>query len=137
MKRFAVTLLLCAAAFATSAATASAKFTFFKTPSGNIGCAISGGGVRCDIRHHSWPTPQKPADCDVDYGGGVQVGKHERASFVCAGDTVLTPTAQTLAFGERIEVKRFRCASKRKGLRCVNRRNEHGFFLSAQDVRLF
>ena len=42
-----------------------------------------------------------------------------------------------LGYGERISKKRFRCASKQKGVRCVNRRNGHGFFISSDDVRLF
>ena len=138
MKRFAITLVIGAAALAILAPGASAKLTFFKSPSGNIGCLINGAGVRCDIRNHQWPTPPKPADCDVDYGGGVAVGKRDvPANFVCAGDTVLDPSAEVLPYGEKIKIKRFRCASKQKGMRCVNRDNKHGFFLSAQEVRLF
>ena len=138
MKRLAISLVIGAAALAILAPSASAKFTFFESPSGNIGCVINGGGVRCDIQRHSWPTPPKPSSCDVDYGEGVAVGKRDvPASFVCAGDTVFTPDAEVLPYGERIRIKRFRCASKQKGMRCVNRDNKHGFFLSAQDVRLF
>jgi hypothetical protein len=138
MKRLAISLVLGAAALAILAPSASAKYTFFESPSGNIGCVINGGGVRCDIQHHSWPTPPKPASCDVDYGEGVAVGKRDvPANFVCAGDTVFDPDAEVLRYGERIRIKRFRCASKQKGMRCVNRDNKHGFFLSSQDVRLF
>jgi hypothetical protein len=138
MKRLAVSAPLAAIVLVVVAPAAPAKkLEFFKSPSGNIGCLISGGGVRCDIRNHRWPTPPKPSSCDVDYGFGVQVGKHRRGSYVCAGDTVLDPGADVLGYGERIRAKRFRCASKQKGVRCVNRRNGHGFFLSAQDVRLF
>jgi hypothetical protein len=139
MKRFAIPLLLATVVLAVLAPSASAKskFKFFESPSGNIGCVIFGGGVRCDIRNHQWPTPPKPPSCDVDYGQGVSVGRHNKAGFVCAGDTTFDPGARVLGYGERIRVKRFRCASKQKGMRCVNRRNGHGFFLSAQDVRLF
>jgi len=139
MKRFAITLAVVAATLALTApsAPAKSKFKFFQSPSHNIGCVISGGGVRCDIRNHQWPTPPKPSTCDVDYGQGVGVGRHDKASFVCAGDTTLDPTSPALGYGERIKAKRFRCTSKQKGMRCVNRRNGHGFFLSAQDVRLF
>jgi hypothetical protein len=138
MKRLAIALLACAALAAAMTPTASAKFTFFKTPSGNIGCAISGKGARCDIRQHSWPTPPAPPSCmDLDYGFGVALGKHGPGGYVCAGDTVLEPGADVLPYGERIVAKRFRCASKQKGVRCVNRANGHGFFISRDDVRLF
>jgi hypothetical protein len=62
---------------------------------GNLGCGMifgkdsQGGGARCDIDHHSWAPPPKPKSCDVDYGGGLNVGPHRKAEFVCAGDTTL------------------------------------------------
>jgi hypothetical protein len=136
-RRIVLCLAMSLTTLALAAGTASAKLTFFKSPSGNIGCAISGKFVRCDIRNHSWPTPAPPPSCDVDYGFGVSVGKHGRGSFVCAGDTVFDPSAKALPYGDRISAKRMRCASKQKGMRCVNRKSKHGFFLSAQDVRLF
>ena len=138
MKRLTISLVLCLAASAIFASTAAAKMTFFQTPSGNIGCLIYGKGARCDIKNHQWPTPPKPPNCDVDYGGGVAVGKRDRpASYVCAGDTVFDPGARTLRYGHRVVRGRFRCASKQTGVRCVNLRNKHGFRLSAQTVRLF
>jgi hypothetical protein len=139
MKRSAVCLGLCVAAVL-GVAPASAKTTFFASPTGNIGCVINGKGARCDIQDHRWPTPPKPSWCDVDYGGGVQVGRHEAGSFVCAGDTVFTPDAEELAYGQRIERGRFRCASKERDketVRCVNRRNGQGFRLSKKRVKLF
>ena len=138
MKRLATALIVAAAALAVTASTASAKFEFFETPSGNIGCVISGKGARCDIQNHSWPTPAPPPSCmDLDYGNGVEIAKKGRGRYVCAGDTVFSPNARVLGYGDRISKKRFRCASKTKGVRCVNRRNGHGFFISSGDVRLF
>jgi hypothetical protein len=139
MKRLAISLLLCAALVAVAAAPASAKFPkykYFHSPSGNIGCALSKGGVRCDISEHTWPTPPKPADCDVDYGGGVAFGRHGPAGYVCAGDTVLN-AGGTLEYGDRISAGSVRCASKTKGMRCVDLDSDHGFFLSRAVVHLF
>jgi hypothetical protein len=138
MRRLVVSLLACVALAAATAPAASAKFTFFQTPSGNIGCVINGKGARCDIRQHTWPTPPAPPSCmDLDYGFGVELGKRGRGGYVCAGDTVFSPSAEVLPYGERISAKRFRCASKQKGVRCANRRNDHGFFISRAEVRLF
>ena len=92
MKRFAITLAVAAAALALTVPGASAaKFKFFKTPSGNIGC-VMGGGARA-LRHQakSWQAPPKPASCDVDWGFGVAVGRKHKANYVCAGDTVFDP----------------------------------------------
>jgi hypothetical protein len=109
----------------------------FKSPSGNIGCVLGKrDGVRCDIREKSWKPPPKPSWCDVDWGGGVQVGRRHRASFVCAGDTVLGAD-RTLGYGKSIRRGRFECFSRTTGMRCVNHRNHHGFKLSRERYRLF
>lgn len=137
MKRFAITLVIGAAALAVLAPSASAKFKFFQTPTGNIACAMGGGAIRCEIQEHTWMAPPKPSDCDVDWGGGVQVGREDPGSFVCAADTVFSPSNPVLDYGERIIKNRFRCSSKQKGVRCVNSKSGHGFFLSRETVRLF
>ncbi len=53
------------------------------------------------------------------------------------GDTVFSPADPVLGYGDKIKKKRFKCASKQKGMRCVNKRNGHGFFISREEVRLF
>jgi hypothetical protein len=137
-RRIVRCLALTVAALALTATASTAKLKQFQSPSHNIGCVMAAKAVRCDIRNHSWPTPPKPPSCDVDYGQGVAIGTRNRpGSYVCAGDTVLDPSARVLAYGDRISNHRFRCASKSKGMRCVNKKTKHGFFLSAQDVRLF
>ena len=138
MKRIAISLAVAVAALAFTASGASAaKFKFFKTPSGNIGCVMGGGAVRCDIKQKSWEAPPKPSWCDVDWGFGAAVGRKKPANYVCAGDTVFQPGEPTLGYGERQIKNRFRCSSKQKGIRCVNTKNKHGFFLSRQKVKLF
>ncbi|MBS1880762.1 MAG: hypothetical protein JST31_14725, partial [Actinobacteria bacterium] len=120
---------------AATAASASA-YKAFVTPTRNIGCVLEERSVRCDIRHHSWPTPRRPKSCELDYGSGVVVGRSGRAQFVCAGDTVLE-AGPVLRYGESIRKGRFRCASSELGVRCVNQRDGHGFLLSKQKVHLF
>jgi hypothetical protein len=138
MKRLSVSLVVGAAALAILAPSASAaNFKFFQTPSGNIACAMGGGSVRCDIQEHSWTPPPKPSYCDVDWGGGVAVGRRDPAGFVCAGDTVFSPNNPVLQYGEKIFKNRFKCASKQKGVRCKNQKSGHGFLLSRDDVKLF
>ena len=132
------TLALSLVVFVACTSASSAKLKHFQSPSHNIGCVMTGKFVRCDIRNHSWPTPPKPPNCDVDYGQGVSVGKRDvPADYVCAGDTALDPSADVLAYGDRITQRRMRCSSKSKGMRCVNLDTKHGFFLSSQTVHLF
>jgi hypothetical protein len=127
--------LLASLAFLATAVGADAA-TFFQSPSTNIGCAIDGRGVRCDIREREWRPPPKPSSCPVDWGHGLTVGLRGRARFVCAGDTVLG-AGRRLQYGRSIRRGRFRCTSRRSGMRCVNRRNDHGFHLSRERARRF
>lgn len=112
----------------------------FQSPSHNIGCYLSkqrGGSVRCDIREHSWTAPPKPAFCDVDWGGGLQVGSKRRGSIVCAGDTVLDPGSPVLGYGKASELGSIACRSSEAGVRCSNTQSGHGFFVSRERYGLF
>jgi hypothetical protein len=128
--------LLVSLAFALSAATEAGAFVQFQSPSGNIGCALSRDGVRCDIAERDWTPPPKPASCELDWGNGVAVDRHGRAQIICAGDTTLH-AGRHLAYGDSLRRGRFRCTSRRTGMRCVNRRNGHGFVLSRQRAKRF
>ena len=110
--------------------------TFFQSPSGNIGCAISKTGARCDIAQKSWKPSPKPRSCPVDWGNGLSVGRRGKGRFTCAGDTVLR-MGRKLAYGKTVRAGRFRCVSRRSQMRCVNSRNGHGFGLSRQRARRF
>ena len=124
----------------TATASRARRLTQFQTPSHNIGCYMSkqeGGSVRCDIREHSWTAPPKPAFCDVDWGGGVQVGPKRRASIVCAGDTVLDLKSPVLDYGQGSRAGKILCASGQAGMRCTNRSTGHGFFLARERYVLF
>ena len=53
----------------------------FRSPSGNIGCALYEGGARCDIRKRDWSPPPRPARCpkQVGYGQGIEVAHNGEA----------------------------------------------------------
>jgi hypothetical protein len=110
----------------------------FRTPSGNIGCVMSGAGARCDIRKRDWAPPPRPASCskEVDYGQGLQVGHEGQASFVCAGDTALEPGLSSLYYGTAARVGSLECISRSEGVTCVNQVG-HGFFISVQSYQVF
>jgi hypothetical protein len=110
----------------------------FRSPSGNIGCALYEGGARCDIRKRDWSPPPRPAKCpkQTGYGQGVEVAHAGEASFVCAGDTALDPTSSSLSYGTASEVGGSECISRKNGVTCVNRAG-HGFFLSIQSYQIF
>jgi hypothetical protein len=110
----------------------------FRSPSGNIGCAMFEGGARCDIRKREWSPPPRRASCpeQVDFGQGLSVSRTGKASFVCAGDTTLDPGATPLAYGEVSELDGTQCISRSEGITCANHAG-HGFFISIQRYKLF
>jgi len=110
----------------------------FRTPSGNIGCAMDEGGARCDIRKRDWKPLPRPAECtkEVGYGQGLEVPAGGEAGFVCAGDTALDPSASSLAYGTASRVGGSECISRPDGVTCVNRAG-HGFFISIQSYQVF
>jgi uncharacterized protein DUF6636 len=110
----------------------------FRTPSGNIGCVLFGGGARCDIRKRDWAPLPRPASCskEVDYGQGLQVPHRGQATFVCAGDTALEPGLASLSYGTASRVGGSECISRSDGVTCVNQTG-HGFFISVQSYQVF
>jgi hypothetical protein len=120
------------------APTAVVHLQTFRSPSGNIGCAMFEGGARCDIRKRQWSPPPRPSSCseEVDYGQGLAVGHDGKSSFVCAGDTALDPSAESLAYGEASELGGTTCMSRAEGITCANHAG-HGFFISIQSYKVF
>jgi hypothetical protein len=120
------------------APTAVVHLQSFRSPSGNIGCIMFEGGARCDIRKRDWSPPSRPASCleQVDFGQGLSVDHTGEASFVCAGDTALDPSATPLEYGEASEMGGTQCISRSEGITCANH-SGHGFFVSIQSYKLF
>lgn len=120
------------------APTAVVHLQSFRSPSGNIGCIMFEGGARCDIRKREWSPPSRPASCpeQVDFGQGLSVDHTGEASFVCAGDTALDPSATALGYGEASEMGGTQCISRSEGITCANH-SGHGFFVSIQSYKLF
>jgi uncharacterized protein DUF6636 len=132
-------------AFAPAPAPAPATATqlrLFHTPGENFGCEVfsgagtGGGGARCDIARRVWKAPPTPADCHLDYGSGLTVTSHGRATFTCAGDTVLHQ-GFVLYRGGFVESGPYRCTSLGPTVRCLNRKTDHGFAISRTIARRF
>jgi hypothetical protein len=134
---------LALALVAGSATATSRAFVFFKSPSGNIGCAYNSAfadqpaSLRCDIRSGLRnPTVRRPAGCRESYGDSLALRKTGRPWLVCHGDTVFDPAARVLAYGQVWSRGGFMCNSRTAGLRCTNR-GGHGFFLSRERWSMF
>jgi hypothetical protein len=122
-------IALAAALGALALAGPASAAVFFHSPSGNIRCVIQAAELaRCDITERAWQPSPKPKSCPGDWGNGLQVGLRGRGRFTCANDAV--PAGRELPYGKSIRRGRFRCRSRRSGMRCVNVRNHHGFALN-------
>jgi hypothetical protein len=117
-------------------ATVSGDTTLFLTPSGNIGCAVTASGARCDIGDRFWTAPPKPASCQLDYGNGVSVSA-SGAGVSCAGDTLLHSSTNVLAYGHGIRNGQVQCVSQSTGVRCEYLATGHGFTIAKEAYTLF
>ncbi len=123
------------AALVIATSPAAAKRFDFQSPSGNIHCEADDdpneGGIRCDILEvNSMSFPEKPVDCDLDWGQSFYLGSVEMGKPICYGDTIVNPNSPVLKYGtRRLFGKYLVCFSEKTGMECQNNRG-FGFFIS-------
>ncbi|BBZ04878.1 hypothetical protein MCHIJ_43150 [Mycolicibacterium chitae] len=132
-----IVLAACLLGTLATAPAAGADIEFFTSPSGNIGCFIEPGYVRCDINERTWAPPPRPADCpsQTGYGQGISLDAHGPAEFVCAGDTTLG-AGSALPYGQFHASGGLSCNSEPAGMRCSNS-DGRGFTISREAYDLF
>jgi hypothetical protein len=140
---------LAALAIAASSAEA-ATYIHFKSPSGNINCAIGAGGggpdaASCVVRSERWPRhPAKPRSCRLDWadteidltGTRVHLGS-------CRGD--IGPLCirgagpcSTLRYGRSLRVGHVRCVSATAGITCRRTDGRRvGFRIAREGYRVY
>lgn len=132
--------------------------TAWDSPSGNIVCAAfpndgaTGFEVRCDVMAHTWKLPEKPADCEFDWGHGTFLST--KAGITCVSDaiagsdvvgsdgtwwngkpgsqvvTVEGRKAVALAYGASLKFGDILCTSQPDGMHCTNSTTKAGFDIS-------
>lgn len=110
--------------------------TAFSSPTGNIGCYIDPGSVRCDIGDRDWEPPPAPPGCELDYGQGIELRAGGRAALVCAGDTVLGG-GEALDYGSSIAAGLLRCESEESGMTCRDAETGRGFSIAVEGYEIF
>ncbi len=108
----------------------------FKTPTGNIACAVYENYLRCDLRVIDTKPPPSPKDCELDWGHAFSMDVRGKPGRICAGDFVGSGTEPVLDYGKTWEYQGFRCNSEKTGLTCVNQ-NKQGWMLKRSEQRLF
>jgi hypothetical protein len=105
----------------------------FTSPSGNVGCYLDPSAARCDISERDWSSPPRPADCEFDYGQGINLAA---PNFVCAGDTALGG-GNPLGYGQSVSAGPLRCDSAETGITCIDSMTKHGFSIARERYQLF
>ena len=79
-------------------------YLVFRSPSGNINCAIFIGAsdeARCDLRAMTPSFTKRPADCELDWGESFGIGAGDPKSYLlCHGATVADPGAMELGYAD-------------------------------------
>jgi len=109
---------------------------WFRSPTGNIGCAYYNAVMRCDVRDGLVPRPPRPAGCpsDSDFGQGLTLSARG-TGVVCAGDTALG-APNVLPYGRTWHRGLITCVSRITGMTCTNA-NGRGFSIARGVYRRF
>lgn len=112
----------------------------FVSPSRNIICTIGSYpgnpvDVICQAQTKSWTPPPKPADCNLDWAGLLEVN-YEEAKFVCGGSAVDPDTLPVLDYGTKIQRGAIECSSAEDGVTCKNLEQGFGFRIASGDFDL-
>ena len=113
----------------------------FVLPSGNLYCAIAVPGLPagCEI---SQGAIKDPSVCDVpqisQYVGRVEF-RHGRATPICNTDTIRTPGAPVLHYGDAAKMAggTIACLSETIGVTCISLVRTEGFFLHRGEYDVF
>jgi len=112
----------------------------FVTPSKNIYCSVAAAGAKgCEINEGSIKDPAVCSGNPVSkYVGRIEF-QRGRAVPVCNTDTIRTPGAKVLAYGQIafVENTRYACVSEAIGVTCINTYRAEGFFLHRGEYVIF
>ncbi len=129
---FALTILAASPA-------AAQDYIAFRSPSGNIACAMWTGdwsGARCDLMELTPSYRKRPADCDLEWGRSFAVDAQGKGYLACVGDSVFDPGAFTLGYGKSVSLGAFTCTSQKSGVTCTNGQG-HGFSVAKAKQKVF
>jgi hypothetical protein len=111
------------------------------SPSGNIYCALKVRGMPtgCEINQGTVKDPDACGDNPVSkYVGRIEFHRG-RAVPICNTDTIRTPGARTLKYGDiaHIDGWHYACLSEEIGMTCINENKTEGFFLHRGEYVIF
>ena len=107
----------------------------FRSPSGNIACAMFASDVRCDVADHSWVAPPKTLDCHLDWGSRFKLAQGGGAVFDCYAQELPAPE-QILGYGDSRTLGSITCDSESTGMTCTDGNTGHYFRISRETYEI-
>jgi hypothetical protein len=121
--RSLVAAVFAVAAVVATPSVASATTIFIESPSHNLACHIdSRYGALCTVFSDR-------RQAEVTQRGRVRVFPKE--------SDPPSEGVPTLSYGDSVTVRKVRCTSRRRGMRCVHRPSGHGFLVARERIRRF
>jgi hypothetical protein len=106
----------------------------FRSPSGNIVCAMGTRAVVCQVSNHTYPQPPLP-DCPLA-GREYELFQGAPASLGCQGGVIVDPPPPTLDYGQTRSVGTITCDVEPSGVTCTDSSTGHFLRLSRDSYRL-
>ncbi len=134
-------ILACLAVlFGTASAAMADDYVGFRSPTGNIHCALytweGGTEARCDLRELTPSYKKPPAGCEFDWGHSFAVGGRGKGYLACVSDAVFDPGNPVLGYGQAVSLGGISCVSAKTGITCTNAEG-HGFSVAKAKQKLF
>ncbi len=106
----------------------------FRSPSGDIVCAMGTSAVVCQVLNHTYPQPPLP-DCPLG-GREYDLFQGTPASLGCQGGVIVDPPPPTLDYGQTRSVGMITCDVEPSGVTCTDSSTGHFLRLSRDSYRL-
>ncbi len=110
--------------------------TNFKVAGGNIGCSLSGAGVRCAILQKAWTGPRQPSTCAASWGSAINLLGKGYAGFACGGMATPAADAKVVTAGSDDKIGQFTCQVRTFGVDCFAA-DRRGFFISRTGYAIY
>lgn len=107
----------------------------FRTPSGNILCALEERFAGCSVVVHDWSAPPDEEGCTADDEAGTVRLNGSKVSVATDCYTLAEKDAAVLNYGSGVELDGVRCVSEESGVTCLDTTTRKGFTVSRRALR--
>jgi hypothetical protein len=107
----------------------------FRSPSGNISCAVFASDVRCDVVEHKWVAPPASPDCRLNWGSRFKLEQGGASVFDCYAQELPAPDL-ILGYGQSRTFGSIICDNESTGMTCTDGSAGHYFRISRENYEI-